>query len=156
MTQDFDGVVAKLERGAKVADVGCGLGASSIRLAQAFPRVRVFGYDARPEAIELARRHAAEAGVAQRVTFDVASSFELPGREYDLVRHFGGLPDLDDPCRAARLVKDALASGGTWLIAEVDPRAGESRLHRVLTDAGFTRFRRATEAMFDLVLEAQL
>ena len=90
------------------------------------------------------------------MTFEIASASELPGAEYDLERHFGGLADLDDPRRAASLVKSALAPGGIWLIAEVDPHAGEPRLQRVLTEAGFTRFRRATETTFDVVLEAQL
>src|SRR5688572_14856182 len=70
----LDGVVAKLERGAKVADVGCGLGASTILMAQAYPRSRFYGYDSHPKSIELARQRAADAGVADRVTFEVASA----------------------------------------------------------------------------------
>ena len=79
------GSVVKLQRGAKVADVGCGLGASTILMAQAHPKSRFFGYDSHVGSIELARRRAAEAGVAERVTFEVAGATDFPGRNYDLV-----------------------------------------------------------------------
>jgi len=121
----LDGVVRKLERGAKVADVGCGLGASAILMAQAFPRARFFGYDSHRTSIELARERAAEAGVADRVTFDVASATEFPGREYDLVCHFDCLHDMENPTGAARRVREVLASDGTWMI--VEPFAADRR-----------------------------
>lgn len=121
----LDGVVAKLERGAKVADVGCGLGASTILMAQAFPHSRFFGYDSHRASIELARARAAEAGVGDRVTFDVASATEFPGRDYDLVCHFDCLHDMEDPSGAARHVKEVLAPGGTWMI--VEPFAADRR-----------------------------
>jgi ubiquinone/menaquinone biosynthesis C-methylase UbiE len=121
----LDGVVAKLERGAKVADVGCGLGASTILMAQAFPKSRFFGYDSHPKSIELARERAAEAGVGERVSFEVASATDFPGREYDLVCHFDCLHDMENPSGAARHVKEAIASGGTWLI--VEPFASDRR-----------------------------
>jgi cyclopropane fatty-acyl-phospholipid synthase-like methyltransferase len=150
----LEGVVAKLERGAKVADVGCGVGASTIRIAQAFPRVRLFGYDTHPSAIEIARQRATEAGVADRVTFDVASPTDFPGRQYDLVCHFARLHAAENASGTAQRVKDALASGGTWMIVE-SFAAGE-RLHTILIDAGFTRVRRAMETSVDLVLEARI
>lgn len=121
----LDGVVTKLERGAKVADVGCGLGASAILMAQAYPKSRFFGFDSHPASIELARKRAADAGVGDRVTFEVASATEFPGREYDLVCHFDCLHDMENPTGAARRVKDVLASGGTWMI--VEPFAADRR-----------------------------
>jgi 2-polyprenyl-3-methyl-5-hydroxy-6-metoxy-1,4-benzoquinol methylase len=121
----LDGVVAKLERGAKVADVGCGLGASTILMAQAFPKSRFFGYDSHHKSIELARQRAADAGVGDRVTFEVASSTDFPGREYDFVCHFDCLHDMENPTGAARHVKEVLASGGTWMI--VEPFAADRR-----------------------------
>lgn len=121
----LDGVVAKLERGAKVADVGCGLGASTILMAQAFPSSRFFGYDSHPKSIEVARERAAEAGVGERVTFEVASATAFPGREYDFVCHFDCLHDMEDPAGAARRVKAVLAPGGTWMI--VEPFAADLR-----------------------------
>jgi cyclopropane fatty-acyl-phospholipid synthase-like methyltransferase len=150
----LEGVVAKLQRGAKVADVGCGVGGSTIRIAQAFPRARLFGYDAHPSAIEIARERASEAGVADRVTFDLASTTEFPGRQYDLVCHFGCLHAMPDPIGSAQHVRDALASGGTWMI--VDTFAAGERLRNILAEAGFTRIRRAMETPLDLVLEARI
>jgi ubiquinone/menaquinone biosynthesis C-methylase UbiE len=150
----LDGVVATLERGAKVAEVGCGLGASAVRMAQAFPKSRFFGYDAHPESIELARQRAAEAGLSERVTFDVAPATELPGREYDLVCHFDGLHDTENPACAARCVKEALATGGTWMIVELGGQ--EARLRRIATEAGFASVLCATETAFGVVIEARL
>lgn len=121
----LDGVVARLERGGKVADVGCGLGASTILMAQRFPRSRFFGFDSHVASIELARQRAAEAGVADRVTFDVASATALPGQAYDLVAHFDCLHDMEDPVGAARSVRDVLATGGRWMI--VEPFASDRR-----------------------------
>jgi 2-polyprenyl-3-methyl-5-hydroxy-6-metoxy-1,4-benzoquinol methylase len=121
----LDGLISKLERGAKVADVGCGLGASAILMAQAFPKSRFFGYDSHANSIELARQRAAEAGVSEQVTFDVASSTDFPGREYDLVCHFDCLHDMENPAGAARHVKEVLASDGTWMI--VEPFASDRR-----------------------------
>lgn len=153
----LDGVVAKLERGAKIADVGCGIGASTIFMAQTYPKSRLFGYDADSGLIELARQRAAEAGLSNRVTFDVASSTDFPGREYDLVCHFDCLHDMDSCIRAARRVREVLAPGGTWMI--VDPLANESRearLRRIVDEQGLSRFRRVTQSPFNLVLEAQV
>ncbi len=114
----LDGVQAKLELGANVADVGCGHGASTIIMAQAFPNSRFFGYDYHPSSIERAREAAREAGVDDRVNFEVADSKHYPGTGYDLVCVFDCLHDMGDPVGAAEHVRDTLAPGGTWMIVE--------------------------------------
>jgi 2-polyprenyl-3-methyl-5-hydroxy-6-metoxy-1,4-benzoquinol methylase len=119
----LDGVVARLEAGALVADVGCGHGASTILMAQAFPASRFVGIDYHAESIETARQRADEAGVADRVTFEVAGAAELAGEGYDLVAFFDALHDLGDPLAAARRAAAALAPGGTCMI--VEPYAGD-------------------------------
>jgi SAM-dependent methyltransferase len=121
----LEGVVPRLAQGAKVADVGCGLGASTIVMAKAFPRARFYGFDSHPASIESARRRADEAGVADRVSFDVASATEFPGRDYDFVAHFDCLHDMEDPTGAARRVREALVDDGTWMI--VEPFASDRR-----------------------------
>jgi SAM-dependent methyltransferase len=119
----LDGVEAKLQVGAKVADVGCGLGASTRLMAQAYPRSRFTGFDYHPESIELARQKANAAGLQDRARFDVASAAAFPGNDYDLIAMFDCLHDMGDPVGAARHVRKALVSDGTWLI--VEPIAGE-------------------------------
>jgi SAM-dependent methyltransferase len=119
----LDGVQTKLERGCRVADVGCGLGASTIILAQAFPRSTFVGFDYHQESIDRARERARAAGVADRVRFEVASAKSFPGSGYDLVAFFDCLHDMGDPAGAARHVRQALASDGTWLV--VEPFAGD-------------------------------
>ncbi len=114
----LDGVVQRLEAGTAVADVGCGHGHSALLLAGAFPNSRVSGFDAHAPSIEAARRHAAEAGLAERVTFDVASATDYPGREYGLICFFDCLHDLGDPVAAARYAAGALAPDGTVLLVE--------------------------------------
>jgi ubiquinone/menaquinone biosynthesis C-methylase UbiE len=94
-------------------------------MAQAFPKARFFGYDSHPKSIELARERATAAGVGDRITFEVASATEFPGRDYDLVCHFDCLHDMENPTGAARRVKDVLAPGGTWMI--VEPFAADRR-----------------------------
>jgi ubiquinone/menaquinone biosynthesis C-methylase UbiE len=188
----LDGVEAKLESGARVADVGCGLGASSVLMAQAYPRTTIVGSDYHDVSIGLARKAAAEAGVADRVSFEVASAQTFSGTGYDLVTSFDCLHDMGDPLGAARHVRQALAADGTWLIVEpaagdrvqdnlnevgriyysastmlcvpnalsqdggytLGAQAGESAIRQIATDAGFTRFRRATQTPFNLVYEA--
>jgi 2-polyprenyl-3-methyl-5-hydroxy-6-metoxy-1,4-benzoquinol methylase len=118
------GAVAALERGAKVADVGCGYGASTVLMAKAFPKSRFHGFDYHEGSILEARRAAEEAGVADRVTFEVASATDFPGRDYDLVTTFDALHDMGDPEGAARRVRSALAPDGSWMI--VEPIAGDS------------------------------
>ncbi len=189
----LDGVAAKLQRGATVADVGCGHGASTILMAQAFPKSRFYGFDYHLPSIETARDAAAKAGVADRIAFEVASAKEFPARGYDLVTFFDCLHDMGDPQGAAAHVRASLKPNGTWMIVEpfahdrmadnlnpvgriyyaastmictpaslsqevgaaLGAQAGELRLREVVTAGGFTRFRRATETPFNLVLEAR-
>ena len=119
----LDGVVDKLRAGASVADVGCGHGASTILMAQAFPASTFVGSDYHPESIATARARAAEAGVQDRVRFEVASAQELAGDGYDLVTMFDCLHDMGDPVGAARRVREAIAEDGTWMV--VEPMAGD-------------------------------
>ncbi|MGH3788625.1 MAG: class I SAM-dependent methyltransferase [Pseudonocardiaceae bacterium] len=189
----LDGVEAKLTAGARVADLGCGLGTSSVLLAQAYPRSTVVGSDYHTESIELARKRTAEAGVADRVSFEVATAQTFTGSNYDLVTMFDCLHDMGDPVGAARRVREALAPDGTWLLVEpfaadnvednlnpvgrlyysasvflcvpnglsqpggyaLGAQAGEAATRQVMTDAGFTRFRRAAQTPFNLVYEVR-
>jgi SAM-dependent methyltransferase len=111
-------VKEKLEAGAKVADVGCGLGASTILMAQAFPKSKFFGFDYHDKSIETARESARRAGVADRVTFEVSKAKEFPGKGYDFVAVFDCLHDMGDPIGAAAHVRQSLAKDGTWMIVE--------------------------------------
>ena len=189
----LDGVQAKLERGGRVADVGCGHGASTILMAQAFPNSEFVGFDYHGPSIEHAHQAAVEAGLDDRVRFEVASAKEYPGGPYELVAMFDCLHDMGDPVGAAAHVRDTLAPDGTWLIVEpyagdrlednlnpvgrvfygastlictpasrdqevglaLGAQAGEARLRAVVTAGGFTRFRRATETPFNIVLDAR-
>lgn len=119
----LDGVTEKLASGGTVADLGCGHGASSILLAQAFPQSTIFGFDYHQASIDIARKRSVEAGVADRVSFDVATAQDFPGHGYDLVCIFDALHDMGDPPGAARHIRQALAADGTWLL--VEPMAGE-------------------------------
>ncbi|WP_439658856.1 class I SAM-dependent methyltransferase [Lentzea sp. HUAS TT2] len=119
----LDGVTAKLQAGARVADVGCGHGASTILMAQAFPGSTFVGSDYHPESIRTARERAAAAGVGDRVTFEVASAKDFSGTGYDLVTMFDCLHDMGDPVGAAKHVREAVAADGTWMI--VEPMAGD-------------------------------
>ena len=114
----LDGVAAKLTRGACVADVGCGHGASTILMAQAYPASRFVGFDYHAPSIERARASAAAAGVGDRVQFDVAAADDYPGAAFDLVAMFDCLHDLGDPVAAAANVRRTLAPDGTWMIVE--------------------------------------
>jgi SAM-dependent methyltransferase len=118
----LEGVKEKLERGAHVADVGCGHGASTVLLARAFPKSRFSGFDYHGPSIERARELAREGGVADRVTFERASAKEFPGT-YDLIAFFDCLHDMGDPRGAAAHVRAALRPDGTWMI--VEPFAGD-------------------------------
>jgi SAM-dependent methyltransferase len=120
----LDGVQAKLERGAKVADVGCGHGASTVIMAQAFPNSQFFGFDYHEPSIARAREAAVEAGVSGNTTFATASAKDYPGSDYDLVCVFDCLHDMGDPVGAAAHVHETLAPDGTWMI--VEPFAGDS------------------------------
>jgi SAM-dependent methyltransferase len=119
----LDGVVDKLQRGATVADVGCGHGASTILMAQAFPASTFTGSDYHEGSITAARERAAEAGVGDRVRFEIAPAASYSGTGYDLVTMFDCLHDMGDPVGAARHVRQSLAPDGTWLI--VEPFAGD-------------------------------
>jgi DNA-binding SARP family transcriptional activator/SAM-dependent methyltransferase len=112
------GVVDKLNRGGAVADVGCGHGASTILMAQAFPKAKLFGFDLHEGSIAAARKRAQEAGVGERARFEVASASLFPGKGYDLVAHFDCLHDLGDPVGAARRVQETLAPDGSWMVVE--------------------------------------
>ena len=114
----LDGVVEKLERGATVADVGCGHGASTIILAEAFPNSEFYGFDYHEASIEAAREAAKEAGVDDRITFAVASAKDYPGTDYDLVCVFDCLHDMGDPVGASAHVRETLADDGTWMVVE--------------------------------------
>jgi SAM-dependent methyltransferase len=114
----LDGIRAKLEEGGRVADVGCGHGASTILMAKAFPRATFHAFDYHPQSIEAAKRAAASAGVADRITFDVATAKNFPGKGYDLVAFFDCLHDMGDPEGAARHVLASLAKDGSWMIVE--------------------------------------
>jgi SAM-dependent methyltransferase len=189
----LDGVVARLEQGARVADVGCGHGASTILMAEAFPSSTFVGSDYHVGSIETARERAEAAGVADRVRFETAPAAGYSGQGYDLVTMFDCLHDMGDPVGAARHVLDTLAPDGTWMIVEpaagdrvednlnpvgrayygfstllctpaslsqdvglaLGAQAGPARIAQVVSEAGFTRFRRATETPFNLVLEAR-
>ena len=129
----LDGVEAKLQRGAEVADIGCGHGASTILMAQAYPRSRFRGFDYHAASIERATAAAAEAGVSDRVSFDVAPAAGYPGEGYDFVTMFDCLHDMGDPVGAAAHVRHTLHPDGTWMV--VEPYAGD-RLADNLTPVG--------------------
>jgi SAM-dependent methyltransferase len=119
----LDGVIDKLQRGATVADVGCGHGASTILMAQAFPASTFVGSDYHEGSISTARQRAQETGASDRVRFEAAPAASYSGHGYDLVTMFDCLHDMGDPVGAARHVRESLAPDGTWMI--VEPAAGD-------------------------------
>jgi SAM-dependent methyltransferase len=119
----LDGVEDKLKAGAKVADVGCGVGFSTLLMAEAFPNSRFVGYDFHAPSVEEANRHATAHGLADRVGFEVANAKEIAGSDFDLVTCFDCLHDMGDPRGCARHVRRILKDDGTWMI--VEPIAGE-------------------------------
>jgi len=187
------GVDAKLKKGGTVADVGCGHGASSIIIAQAYPNATVVGFDYHQASIDVARWRALEAGVSDRVRFEVATAKDYPGANYDLICFMDCLHDLGDPLGAARHAFQAIADNGSVLLVEpqagdrleqnlnpigrlfyaastafctpnslsqevgsaLGAQAGEARFADIMFKAGFRKFRRATEAPFNLILEAR-
>jgi len=190
----LDGVLPRLESGIKVADVGCGVGFSTLLMAKAFPNSDFVGYDFHAPSIEQANAHARSHGLAGRVRFETAAAKALPGDGFDLVTMFDCLHDMGDPGGAASHIRTRLKPDGTWMIVEpiaadsvsenlaspvsrlyynastmicvptslsqevgqaLGAQAGEKRLTEVLTSAGFTRVRRATEGPFNMVLEAR-
>ena len=186
-------VKERLEAGARVADVGCGKGASTLLMAKSFPKSRFYGFDYHDKSIEGARESARREGVADRVTFEVAKAKEFPGNDYDFVAVFDCLHDMGDPVGAAAHVRQSLANNGTWMIVEpfandqlkdnlnpvgrvyysfstllctpcsrsqevglcLGAQAGEAHIRDVITSAGFSNFRRATETPFNIVYEAR-
>src|SRR5271154_2165480 len=189
----LQGVKQKLEAGARVADVGCGKGASTVLMAKAFPKSQFFGFDYHDKSIEAARETAKREGFADRVTFEVAKAKEYPGKDYDFVAVFDCLHDMGDPVGAAAHVRESMNADGTWMIVEpfandqlkdnlnpvgrvyysfstllctpcsrsqevglcLGAQAGEARIGEVVNQAGFSRFRRATETPFNIVYEAR-
>jgi SAM-dependent methyltransferase len=119
----LEGTEEKLKRGAHVADIGCGHGASTIVMAKAFPNSHFTGFDYHEASIQSARKRAQEAGLADRVKFEVAASKAYPGQNYDLVTFFDCLHDMGDPAGAAAHVRNTLAPDGTWMV--VEPFAGD-------------------------------
>jgi SAM-dependent methyltransferase len=111
-------VQVKLETGARVADIGCGKGASTLLMAKAFPNSRFFGFDYHDKSIEAARESAKSNGMADRVIFEVAKAKEFPGGNYDFVAVFDCLHDMGDPIGAAAHIRQSLAKEGTWMIVE--------------------------------------
>jgi SAM-dependent methyltransferase len=114
----LDDVQSKLEAGGRVADVGCGKGASTVLMAKAFPKSQFFGFDYHDKSIEGARETARREGIRERAVFDVATSKSFPGKDYDLITVFDCLHDMGDPVGAATHVRSALAKDGTWMIVE--------------------------------------
>jgi 2-polyprenyl-3-methyl-5-hydroxy-6-metoxy-1,4-benzoquinol methylase len=119
----LEGVKEKLEKGATVADVGCGLGASTVLMAQSFPKSKFFGFDYHDKSIETAKQRAKDAGVGDRIEFKVAMAKDYPGQNYDFVTFFDCLHDMGDPVGASSHVRSTLKSDGTWMI--VEPFAGD-------------------------------
>lgn len=186
-------VKAKLEAGARVADVGCGKRASTLLMAKAFPKSRFFGFDYHNGSIDGARESAKREGISDRVSFEVSKAKDFPGKDYDFVAVFDCLHDMGDPIGAAQHVRQSLAEDGTWMIVEpfandqlkdnlnpvgrvyysfstllctpcsrsqevglcLGAQAGESRIREVVSSAGFSQFRRATETPFNIVYEAR-
>ncbi len=120
----LDGVVDKLQRGARVADIGCGCGASTVIMAQAFPNSEFVGLDYHEASIERAREAAKEAGDPPNLRFEVASAKEAQGEGFDLVACFDCLHDMGDPVGAARHARAMLAPDGTFML--VEPNAGDT------------------------------
>jgi 2-polyprenyl-3-methyl-5-hydroxy-6-metoxy-1,4-benzoquinol methylase len=119
----LEGVKEKLDRGATVADVGCGLGASTVLMAKSYLNSRFFGFDYHDKSIETAKQRAKDAGVGDRIEFKVAKAKDYPGTDYDFVTFFDCLHDMGDPVGASAHVHRSLKKGGTWMI--VEPAAGD-------------------------------
>lgn len=189
----LDGKADRLAQGARVADIGCGFGASTILMAQAFPASRFTGYDYHENSVRIASERAQAAGVADRVRFEVAGAKSYNGGDYDLVAAFDCLHDMGDPIGVAAHVLETLAPEGSWMIVEpfandrveenlnpvgrafysvstmvctpcslaqevglgLGAQAGEARLREVVTQGGFSRFRRVAQTPFNLIFEAR-
>jgi 2-polyprenyl-3-methyl-5-hydroxy-6-metoxy-1,4-benzoquinol methylase len=119
----LEGVDAKLRNGARVADVGCGLGASTVLMAKSYPKSEFVAFDYHDKSIETAKQRAKDAGVADRIRFEVAKAKDYPGKDYDFVTFFDCLHDMGDPAGASAHVRSTLKKDGTWMI--VEPFAGD-------------------------------
>jgi 2-polyprenyl-3-methyl-5-hydroxy-6-metoxy-1,4-benzoquinol methylase len=119
----LEGVDAKLKSGGRVADVGCGLGASTILMAKSYPKSEFIGFDYHEKSIETAKQRARDAGVGDRIRFEVAMAKDFPGKDYDFVTFFDCLHDMGDPAGASAHVHSTLKKDGTWMI--VEPFAGD-------------------------------
>ncbi|WP_045742114.1 class I SAM-dependent methyltransferase [Actinoplanes rectilineatus] len=189
----LDGILPRLGDGIRVADVGCGHGASTVLMAQAYPGSSFTGYDCHTASIEQARKRASDAGLDGRVGFEASSAQDFGGGPYDLITTFDALHDMGDPLAAARNVRSRLTGDGTWMIVEpaagetvadnlnpvgrvyysfsaylcvpgalaqeggwsLGAQAGEEPIRRLVTEAGFTRFRRVAQTPFNHVYEAR-
>jgi 2-polyprenyl-3-methyl-5-hydroxy-6-metoxy-1,4-benzoquinol methylase len=128
----LEGVEAKLKSGGRVADVGCGLGASTILMAKSYPKSEFTGFDYHDKLIETAKQRAKDAGVSDRIRFEVAKAKDYPGKEHDFVTFFDCLHDMGDPAGASAHACSTLNKDGTWMI--VEPFAGdklEDNLHPI-------------------------
>ena len=114
----MDGMEGKLKAGARVADVGCGHGASTVLMAKTYPNSKFYGFDYHEPSIERAREAAKEAGVSDRLTFEVASAKDFNGGAYDMIAIFDALHDMGDPVGAAKHIRESLAPDGSWLLVE--------------------------------------
>lgn len=190
----LDGMVPALERGARVADIGCGVGFSTLLMARAFPNSHFVGYDFHGPSIEQASAHAAAHGMADRVRFETVAAKDIADKEFDLVTMFDCLHDMGDPRGCAKYVRTLLKPEGRWMLVEpiaadtpnanvgnpvsrlycnastmicvptslaqqvdeaLGAQAGEAKLSAILSDAGFSKVRRAAEGPFNMVLEAR-
>ncbi|MDH6223978.1 MULTISPECIES: class I SAM-dependent methyltransferase [Streptomyces] len=189
----LEGVTEKLENGGSVADIGCGVGHTTLLIAKAYPQAKVYGFDYSEEAVTIARQLAEDEGLSGRVVFETASADDYPGTEYDLVTFFNCLHDMGDPVSAAQHVHKSLNQDGTWMLVEsnVSPsdihtrtpaarmfmalsavmclpvavaqrgphalgnHSGEKAFRAIAEEAGFTRWRRATETPVNAVYEVR-
>jgi 2-polyprenyl-3-methyl-5-hydroxy-6-metoxy-1,4-benzoquinol methylase len=119
----LEGVDQKLKSGGRVADIGCGLGASTILMAKSYPKSEFVGFDYHDKSIESAKQRAKDAGVSDRIRFEVAKAKDYPGKDYDFVTFFDCLHDMGDPAGASAHVRSTLKKDGTWMI--VEPNAGD-------------------------------
>lgn len=189
----LEGVTEKLAGGGTVADIGCGVGHTTLLIAQAYPQAKVYGFDYSEEAVAIARQLAEDAGLSDRVVFETASADDYPGTGYDLVTFFNCLHDMGDPVAAAQHVHKSLDPDGTWMLVEsnVSPadigartpaarmfmalsavmclpvavaqrgphalgnHSGEQAFRAIAQEAGFSRWRRATETPVNAVYEVR-
>ncbi len=189
----LEGVEDKLSTGgAKVADVGCGHGASTILMAKAYPNAQIIGFDYHGPSIEWARKQAEKEGL-KNITFEVAGATDYPGDDYDLVTFFDCFHDMGNPSGAAKHVLQTLKKkNGTWMLVEpfandkpednfnplgrafysgstvacvpaslnengpaLGAQAGEEKIRAIVTSAGFSKFRRATQTPFNIIYESR-